>query len=271
MKEIDSNKEAWSKISEDHYHTFLAELKSGNHQLNDYIQKELGDISGKSIIHLQCNTGADTIVLANQGAKCVTGVDLVPENIFYARKLASDLGVTNVTFFESDIMTLSQVYSGKHDVVFTSEGVLGWLPDLNIWAKTVRNLLHDDGFLYVFDSHPFFLSLDESKLSGEIYEIKYPYFGKTPDIDDSIGGYASEAKHGVKAYFWMHTISDIINSLSSAGMYIEFFHEYPENFYNSGNMLPSAKTGLFQYPYNADKYPMSFSLKASVYHSNQTN
>lgn len=61
-------------------------------------------------------------------------------------------------------MKLTEIHNEKYDVVFTSEGVLGWLPDLDIWARTIRKLLNETGYLYVFDSHPFFLSLDESKL-----------------------------------------------------------------------------------------------------------
>jgi SAM-dependent methyltransferase len=265
VKEIDSNKEAWSKLSEDHYNTFKTALASDTLRLNKYIQKELGDVSGKKIIHLQCNTGADTLVLAKTAAH-VTGVDLVPENIYFARKLAEESGFNNADFIESDIMKLSDIHREKYDIVFTSEGVLGWLPDLKVWARTIRNLLKDDGFLYVFDSHPFFLSFDESKLDKEIYEIKYPYFGKAPDVGETIGGYASEVKHGVRAYFWMHTISDIINSLSGEGLHIELFNEFTENFFNSGNMPQSGEQGLYQYGYNTDKYPMSFSLKATVHH-----
>lgn len=264
MKEIDSNKEAWSKLSLDHYNTYKRLLSEGRHRLNSYIEKELGDIGGKSVIHLQCNTGADTLLLA-QKAKHVTGVDLVPENIYYARRLAEDMGIKNADFIESDIMKLSAANTGKYDMVFTSEGVLGWLPDLRIWAEAIRGLLKDDGILYVFDSHPFYLSLDESKLKDEIYEIKYPYFGKQPDTDESIGGYASEVIHGVKAYFWMHTVSDIINAVTNAGMHVEFFNEFPENFCDPGGMKPDEEHGLYNYDYNTDKYPMSFSLRASVY------
>ncbi len=264
MQEIESNKQAWSMVSEDHYHHFKRTLSSGEHQLNHYIQEELGDLAGKRVIHLQCNTGADTFALART-AFHVTGVDLVPENIHYAKQLASDLGVGNVDFLESDIMTLYDVHSDKYDVVFTSEGVLGWIPDLPVWARTIRGLLADDGYVYIFDSHPFFLSFDESQLDSQRYEIKFPYFGVEPDVDDSIGGYASEVKHGVRAYFWMHTVSDIINALTKAGLHVEFFNEFPENFFDSGNMRPSKKTGMYEYAYNTDKYPMSFSLKASVY------
>lgn len=162
-------------------------------------------------------------------------------------------------------MTLAQRYHKKHDIVFTSEGVLGWLPDLSVWAKTVRGLLNEDGFLYVFDSHPFYLMLDQSKLDRETYEIKYPYFGRSPDVDTTIGGCASEPKSGVKSYFWMHPVSEIINSLTRAGMHVEYFNEFTENFFDSGHMRRSENTGLYRYDYNTDKYPMSFSLKASVY------
>lgn len=86
MKEIESNKHAWGQVSEDHYKSFKSSLQNGTHQLNKYIKTELGDLSGKKIIHLQCNTGADTILLAKMGAN-VVGVDLVPDNIVYAKNL----------------------------------------------------------------------------------------------------------------------------------------------------------------------------------------
>lgn len=78
--------------------------------------------------------------------------------------------------------------------------------------------------------------MDEQKLANNIMEVKYPYFGKEPDVDDSIGGYASEPKHGVKAYFWMYTVSDLINSLTSAGLHIQYFNEFKENFF----LMPAA-------------------------------
>lgn len=107
MIEIESNKQAWGKISEEHYHYFKALLSDDDLHLNHYIQEELGDISGKEIIHLQCNTGADTLILAKT-AKSVVGVDLVPDNIFFANKLAGDLNFKNVKFIEADIMNLSK-------------------------------------------------------------------------------------------------------------------------------------------------------------------
>ena len=263
MKEIESNKHAWGQISEGHYEHFKKALLEGNHKLNKYIQRELGDLRGKSIIHLQCNTGADTILLAKMGASAV-GVDLVPDNVLYAKKLAEDLAVLNVSFIESDIMELMEKHNEKYDVVFVSEGAIGWLPDLAKWGKTIRHLLKDDGFFYIFENHPIFLMLDEKELAKGITKIKYPYFEKAPDVDGSIGGYASEAKQGVEAYFWMHTVSDIINSLSSAGLHIEYFNEFRENFFDAGGSK-NVGDGLYNYDFNKDLFPMSFSLKTSVY------
>lgn len=264
MKEIDLNKEAWGKLSSEHYEHFKKLLQSGEYKLNSYIEKELSNISAKEIIHLQCNTGADTILLSKM-CKNIVGVDLVPDNILYAKKLADDLNINNIDFFECDIMQLNKKHNKKYDLVFTSEGAVGWLPDLTVWAKTIRQLLKDDGLFYMFDSHPFYLCFDDTKLDKEIYEIMYPYFSKEPDESNSIGGYASERKDGVKAYFWMYTISDIVNSLTREGLHIEFLNEYRENFFDSGNMKFIKEKRMYNYEYNKNKYPMSMSLMASVY------
>ncbi|MHC1747247.1 MAG: class I SAM-dependent methyltransferase [Cellulosilyticaceae bacterium] len=262
MKEIEINKEAWSLVSKDHYETFLKRYNEGTYDLNKTILSELGDIKGKKIIHLQCNTGADSIRLAQLGA-IVTGVDLVPDNIYYAEKLSKELGVENITFITSDIMKLCEIHNEKYDIVFTSEGAIGWLPNLTKWGQTIRELLKNDGFFYVFDSHPFYLSMDEEKFSQGRLEVKYPYFKTQPDVDDTIGGYASETKKHTN-YFWMYTVSKLVNSLVQSGLHIEFFNEYTDYMCDLGNMKLNEKQ-LYSYEFNSDKFPMSFSLKASVY------
>ena len=266
MKEIDSNNMSWSVIAESQYERFRQQVIEGKHSFNTHIVNELGNIAGKKVIHLQCNTGADSILLSHMGAD-VTGVDISRVNVFYASKLAKEMQMEKIQFIESDIMTLSQTHKNKYDIVFTTEGVLTWLPDLDKWGKTIRGLLGDGGFLYVFDSHPFFFCFDEQKLDEGIYDIKYPYFCNSPDVSNSLGGYSSEKGENIKAFSWMHTVSDIINSLSSNGMHIEYFHEFTETFFDSGNgiMKSDKKTGLYYYEYNQDKFPMTFSLKASVY------
>ena len=142
--------------------------------------------------------------------------------------------------------------------------MLGWLPDLNAWARGVRRLLVDGGFLYVFNSHPFYLAFDEDKLGRGEYDLAYPYFGKEPDVEDRIGGYASEPKEGVTSYFWMHPVSDILNALIGAGLRIDAFNEFPENFFDSGGHVLSPEKGLYELPGNDGRFPMTFSLRASA-------
>ncbi|MCL2236535.1 MAG: class I SAM-dependent methyltransferase [Defluviitaleaceae bacterium] len=189
---------------------------------------------------------------------------MFPDDVLYAKKLAVDVGATNVDFIEADIMQLMEMHNEKYDVVFVSEGAIGWLPNLMKWGQTIRHLLKNDGYFYIFESHPIALMFDEGKLNSGITEIKYPYFKTTPDIDNSIGGYASEAKQGVETFFWMHKTSDVLNSLISAGLRIEFFHEFQENYYDMGGGK-RVDGNLYKFEYNNGLFPMSFSLKASVY------
>ncbi|TCT16217.1 methyltransferase family protein [Natranaerovirga pectinivora] len=261
MKEIESNKKAWSLVSEDHYNHYKKSFEENSYLFNPIVLSELGDVSGKKILHLQCNTGADSIVLAKMGAQ-VTGVDLVPENIYFAEKLANDLGVANVDFFECDIMALMDNHIGKYDIIFTSDGCIGWLPDLKKWGKTIRYFLKDDGFFYVHDSHPFYYTFDEVKIRENIIEIKYPYFGKEPDVSNEIGGYASDYKEA-ENYFWMYTVSQLVNAIAGAGLFIEYFNEYDRCAQGMGGSILDKK-GLSYFPHLEGKLPLVFSLKATV-------
>src|SRR5262247_4838102 len=85
-----------------------------------------GDVRGKSLLHLQCHFGMDSIRWARHGA-IVTGVDFSAEAIRAARALAARMGVA-ATFIESDVSALPSRLEGRFDVVFTSHGVLSWLP-----------------------------------------------------------------------------------------------------------------------------------------------
>ena len=115
MKEVDANKTAWGMLSMGHFEHYKRALQENRHHFSQIIEEELGDISGKTVMHLQCNTGADTVLLAQKGA-IVTGVDLVPENIFYAKKMAEELGIENIDFIESDIMELKEKHHKKYDI-----------------------------------------------------------------------------------------------------------------------------------------------------------
>ncbi|MCK5129568.1 MAG: class I SAM-dependent methyltransferase [Clostridiales bacterium] len=263
MKEVDINKAAWSKISKKHYEHFKKQILNKNYNFNPIILDEIGDVRGKTILHLQCNTGADSIMLAKMGA-IVTGVDLVPDNICYARRLAKDCGVDNIKFIESDIMTLMDFHHVKYDIVFTSDGVLLWIPDKKRWGETLRHCLKDDGYFYVHDSHPFYLIFDEEELPKGCLSAKYPYFISKANVEYGIGGYATETVKETTTYEWMYTIGDIINALSSAGLFIEYLNEYDKCVKGMANCDAEDENKLGYLSYYKEKIPLVFSLKATV-------
>jgi len=258
---IEANKQSWGQLSKDHYEVFRARLLANETTLSQTQIQELGDIRGKRLIHLQCNTGADTISLARLGAT-VTGVDLVPDNVRYARRLAQDCGVRDARFFESNVLEIMDLHHEQYDVVYTTEGVLCWLPDLTLWARNVRHLLAADGFLYVLDSHPFYMIWDEEALPELV--VKYPYFIKNADREEWIGGYASESKPGVN-YSWMYTVGEIVTALSQAGLHIEWLHEFDWLFFKlSDEKQERDERGGWIFPEHKERLPYTFSLKATI-------
>ena len=258
---IQANKQSWGGLAKDHYETFRARLLAHETTLSQTQIEELGDVRGKRLIHLQCNTGADTISLARLGAT-VTGVDLVPDNVRYARQLAAECGVPDARFLESNVLEIMDVHDEQYDVVFTTEGVLCWLPDLYLWARNVRHLLADDGFFYLLDGHPFFMVWDEERLPE--LAVKYPYFVKRPDQDGWIGGYASEPKQGTN-YSWMYTMGEIVTALSQAGLHIEWLHEFDWLYYQlDADKQQRDARGGWVFPEHRQRLPYTFSLKATI-------
>ena len=174
--------------------------------------------------------------------------------------------MVQLQFIASDVLSRKHHHHKSYDIVFTSEGVLGWLPDLKQWAKVVRHLLKDDGFFYIYDSHPLLHIFDEEALSKGQLLPRYDYLNAKADEDTPIGGYASETKYSTN-YWWNHSLSDIVNALIEAGLQIEYIHEFDTLFWNMGHMKEVSK-GLFQYPQFKNKLPMSYSLKATIKKAN---
>ena len=260
MDEIKQNQLAWSQLTQEHYQTFLKAFQDGTYRFSQKIEEELGELRGQKILHLQCNTGADTIYLAQLGASQVTGVDLVPENIQAACRMAQKLGVSNTRFFVSDIMELTKRHHEQYDLIFVSEGALIWIPDKEKWAQIVSSLLNPEGELYLNDAHPFFLIFDEEKFSKGELKVRYPYFETEPVVETGLGGYAGKV-HAVEHYTWMYTVGMLFECLTKAGMTIEYFHEIDGYMCDIGGM-EREKDGLFYSKKFRGKLPMTFSLRA---------
>lgn len=133
---LDINKAAWNNRVDIHIESEFYELTrliNGELSLPSLDIKLLGDIKGKSILHLQCHFGMDTISLAKLGAN-VTGVDFSEKAIARAEELSNQLQV-EVSYICCDIYSLPDIINEQFDIIYTSYGVINWLPDLNRWGR----------------------------------------------------------------------------------------------------------------------------------------
>ena len=256
-KMTQANKQGWDGLAETHYKNYhIDTLISGTPLLNELIRKEVGDVTGKSLVHLLCHIGTDTLSWALLGAK-VTGFDISPKSLKYARQLAHRMGIES-EFIEADIMEVMDVLKGRYDIVFSSTGVLCWLPDIHRYAQTVRHLLKDTGFFYILDGHPFRSVLLDGTGEASSQTIQGDYFRKEVWQYDHLGDYTDpELKIAGNSYEWHWTLGEIVTAFCEVGMRIEFLHEHPRYFYN----------GYTPYDVENEKdelYPCTFSLKATA-------
>ncbi len=257
---IETNKQTWNNktdihIASDFYNNeaFL----SGKSSLMDIELNLLGDISGKKILHLQCHFGQDTLSLARLGAK-VTGVDLSDNAINKAKELNQKLGL-DAEFICCDVYDLENHLDEKFDIVFTSYGTIGWLPDLDKWAKVVSNFLKPGGQFIFVEFHPVVWMYDDN-----FKNVFYSYFNIKPIIEYEEGTYANrDADVKTSSVCWNHPTSEVLNSLIKSGLEINSFDEYDYSPYNCFNETEEFEKGKFRIKYLENKIPMVFSLVAT--------
>jgi len=263
-EEMEANRRRWNEVVRIHTASKFYDVegfKRGNSSLLPVEQKEVGEVSGKRLLHLQCHFGLDTLSWARKGAQ-VTGVDYSEEAVRFARGLAQELGI-EARFVESNVLDLDSVLDERFDIVFTSYGVLCWLPDLRGWARTIADHLEPDGFFYIVEDHPLAAMIDENG-TDEI-RLTYPYFSAgAPLRFDQQGTYTDRSAEVVNAtsYEWVHTLSDIVDSLLEVGLRIEFLHEFPFSFFPRRADMKQRPDGTWAFPDPDISFPMMFSIKA---------
>lgn len=236
-------------------------FKTGKSTLRPIELEELGDVSGKSLLHLQCHFGLDTLSWARRGAK-VTGVDFSDQAIALARSLSKELGI-EANFICSDVYDLPKVLTSEFDIVFTSYGVLCWLSDLKEWAQVIAHFLKRDGIFYMVEEHPVGNVFD---YEARELRVAYSYFHSPEPLECKVeGSYADpNAKVSQKvSYEWQHSLSDVLNALISAGLRIEFLHEFPFCMFQKFSFLEQGEDGWWRMKDRNDKIPLMFSLKAT--------
>ena len=234
---------------------------AGDSSLYPVEEEEIGGlVKGKTLLHLQCHFGMDTITWARRGA-IPTGVDFSEKGIEQARKLAGELGV-DARFIHSNIYDLPDVLDETFDIVFTSYGVLAWLPDLKAWGQLIGCYLKPGGFFYMVELHPFSMVFEDDP-EGTI-KVDVPYFHEDEPIEWEVEGtYADlDAKMETeKEYEWLHSMSDIVGGLLDAGLQIDYLHEFDYTVFQHFKML-NKEGRLYTQPEGFPKIPLLFSLMA---------
>lgn len=253
------NKELWDGWTEIHKKSASYDVegfKNDKSSLKSIEKAELGDVSGKEMLHMQCHFGLDPLSWARLGAK-VTGVDFSPRAIEFAISLKDELGI-EADFVCSNMYDLDQAVNKRFDIVFTSYGVLCWLPDLEKWAQTIHKHLKNGGTFYIIEFHPLL------SMFGDDGSFKYPYFHSEQPMEfDCQGSYADpNAEFVHKSYEWSHSLGDIVTYLITAGLTIEFLHEFPFTICGDHPFLVQGADGLWRHKDKNVKIPMMFSIKA---------
>lgn len=260
-----ANRTLWDHLTPIHAASAVYDVESfkrGRCTLHPIELEELGDVRGKRLLHLQCHFGLDTLSWARRGA-LATGADFSPAAIDLAKSLACELGIA-ARFVCADLYDLPDSLDGRFDIVFTSAGVLPWLPDLQRWGQVIARFLVSGGVFYIREAHPVAYIFDDT--SGTTApKVALPYFRpEQPLRFDGGGDYADpDARHNLTSYEWPHSMAEIINSLIGAGLRIDFLHEFPYGSYRSHPFLTSDEGGRWRYAERPDSLPLMFSLRAT--------
>lgn len=263
---LKANRACWNELTPIHARSAFYDLegfKAGELTLMPLEREEVGDVAGKSLLHLQCHFGLDTMSWARLGAR-VTGVDFSEEAIALARSLSDELGI-EADFICSNVYDLPRVLSGQFDLVFTSYGVLCWLPDLTRWGEVIAHFLAPGGTFYIAEIHPF-ASVFNDEVDATGLEVLYPYFhDDEPMVFEVEGSYADPDAEVMQeiTYEWSHSLGEIVNALISAGLRIEFLHEFPYACFKMYSFLEEDEDGWWRLEEREGVIPMTFSLKAT--------
>lgn len=265
-----SNQSLWNRLTEINSRSEFYDVegfKAGASSLREPELTEVGDVAGKRLLHLQCHFGMDTLSWARRGAQ-VTGVDFSDEAITLARSLGQELSIA-ATFIRSNIYDLSaheELRDQQFDIVFTSYGVLTWLPDIRRWAQVVHRFLKPGGIFYVVEFHPFVWMFDDART--EALRLKYPYFHTEEPLAIEVSGSYADRDADLQhvEYSWTHTLSDYFNALTDAGLRVEWIHEFPWSTYDCFPFLKMEKdeAGRWWSKNEGSVLPLMFSIKARL-------
>ncbi len=259
---LSHNLNHWNKSTDAHWDSDFYNVKGwldGSFQSLREIELALlpKDLSGLKVLHLQCHFGQDTLSMARMGAE-VTGVDLSDRAIAKANELAK-LAQLEGRFINCDVYSLPEHLdeAATFDIVFTSYGTIGWLPDLDKWARIVQHYLKPGGAFIFAEFHPVIWTLNHERNGFE-----YSYFNRQAIVESYESTYASKQKEQTTEVGWNHPHDEVIMALLNQGLSLEAFHEFDFSPWNCFH--DTVEVGPYRYQFKGleGKLPITYSLKA---------
>ncbi len=237
------------------HHRDVETARAGGLTLRSIERDELGDVRGKSLLHLECNMGSDTLSWARLGAH-VTGVDIADTAIAQAQALATETGLP-ARFLRSDLYALPEALDERFDIVVTSYGVLCWLPDVTRWAEIVARYVRPGGVFLLVDAHPATNALAQERhdTTGTRFAVAAPYAHTSAPL--------IEASGETTVYLWSYGLGEVVTALVEAGLRIERLREYPYTWWQRFPALVQGADGWWRWPTNENSLPLLFSLRAT--------
>ncbi len=225
-------------------------------------KEHLGDVRGKSLLHLQCHFGRDTLSWARLGAN-VTGVDFSAPALEAARRLSEESGVPG-RFILSELYDAPSVIGEQFDIVYTGVGALCWLPDIRGWAEVVGKLLKPGGVFYIREGHPVLWCLDDETEDATL-SMRYPYFETADPTEFDEGSTYTDGQASLqhsRTYVWNHGIGEIITALIDVGLELEYLHEHRFCYWQALPWMIKGEDGLWRLPDHRERAPLMYSIRA---------
>lgn len=234
---------------------------AGNSTLKDVEISELGDVTGRTLLHLMCHFGLDTLSWSMLGA-AVTGVDFSPKAISLARDLAKRSNL-DAEFVCADVLESHQSLKRQFDVVFASYGVLCWISDIHKFCMVVGQSLKPGGTFLLVDEHPF-LDMFEYNEDAKVLEIQYSYFHEEEPCECSCEtSYVEKDREllNKRTYQWNHDLGSMVSALIGNGMEIISMREYPFLAYQKYPNMVEDEKGLWSFKDSNLNLPLLISVK----------
>jgi SAM-dependent methyltransferase len=258
---LNINRESWNRRTQLHLESDFYDLKGFRAGKNSLMEPELNILPylpGKDLLHLQCHFGQDSLSLARMGAR-VTGVDLSDVAINNAIRLAEELS-PETRFICSDLYSLPKIHDDRYDIVFSSYGTIGWLPDLDRWASVIQHFLRPGGKFVFAEFHPFIWMWN-----NDLTAIAYDYFTADAIVENLQGTYAAPtSEQQFPSITWNHGIAQVVQSLISSGLTITHFREFDYSPYRIFPDMSEEEPGRFRSRLFPVRVPMLYTLMAEL-------